>query len=299
MNDPRPAAASAGHTCPNCGSPVEERYCPRCGQRYADRLVSLRRMAAEFVDDQLSVNGTLPQTVGALLFRPGFLTSEYVAGRIVRYLPPFRLFLASTLAFFLVLSLVADPDILWRGVEDRGIDLSQVQVESAAGGERWNNVNFQIDSTRVPGWLMPAVERIQAQQDRMNSVPPRELLRAQVQAMIEAAAKVSFFLVPVFAALLMVLHLRRRRLYVEHFVFALHFHAAAFLLLTVGLVVGRVTFWWIVAALLALHLLLALKRVYAQSWGLTTMKLLALLVLYAGVLATGAGVASLVAVLLA
>ena len=43
-----------------------------------------------------------------------------------------------------------------------------------------------------------------------------------------------FLLVPFFAALLRLLYRRRESFFVPHLVFALHFHAAAFVLFTVG-----------------------------------------------------------------
>ncbi|MBW3629148.1 MAG: DUF3667 domain-containing protein [Gemmatimonadetes bacterium] len=56
-------------------------------------------MAAEGIQDQLSLGAELPVTLAALLFRPGHLTREYLAGRIVRYAPPLRLYLVASLAF--------------------------------------------------------------------------------------------------------------------------------------------------------------------------------------------------------
>ena len=43
-----------------------------------------------------------------------------------------------------------------------------------------------------------------------------------------------FLLVPFFGALLRLLYRRRESFFVPHLVFALHFHAAAFVLFTVG-----------------------------------------------------------------
>src|SRR5690606_10736791 len=90
--------------CPNCGDPTEGNYCPNCGQKRVHRRVSLRRMLAEVLEDQFALDSTLPRTLGSLLFRPGHLSSEYVGGRVNRYVPPFRLYLASSVLFFLLLT---------------------------------------------------------------------------------------------------------------------------------------------------------------------------------------------------
>lgn len=63
-------------------------------------------MLAEVLEDQLVLNRTLPRTLAALLFKPGKLTEEYVRGRIVSYIAPFRLYLVSSVVFFLMMSFV-------------------------------------------------------------------------------------------------------------------------------------------------------------------------------------------------
>src|SRR5690606_32835825 len=82
------------------------KYCPTCGQRKTEVLVSVRALLADVLEDQLVLNRALPRTVWNLLCKPGFLTEEYVRGRIVRYIAPFRLYLVSSVLFFLLLSFI-------------------------------------------------------------------------------------------------------------------------------------------------------------------------------------------------
>jgi hypothetical protein len=90
--------------CLNCGDPTPGRYCPSCGQQKTAVQVSIRAMVAEAVEDELSLDRRLPATLGALFLDPGQLTAEYVSGRIARYVRPFRLYLVSSVIFFLLLS---------------------------------------------------------------------------------------------------------------------------------------------------------------------------------------------------
>lgn len=92
--------------CLNCGNTTTGRFCPECGQRKVWVRVSVRAMLADVLEDQLALNRTLPRTVAALLIRPGFLTQEYVRGRIVSYIAPFRLYLVASVVFFLIVSFV-------------------------------------------------------------------------------------------------------------------------------------------------------------------------------------------------
>lgn len=90
--------------CLNCGDGTPGDYCRNCGQAKRRVAVSVRAMVADVLEDQLVLNRALPRTIYYLLLRPGLLTVEYVNGRIVRYIAPFRLYLATSVVFFLLLS---------------------------------------------------------------------------------------------------------------------------------------------------------------------------------------------------
>jgi hypothetical protein len=99
------------------------------------------------------------------------------------------------------------------------------------------------------------------------------------QDMLENAPKAMFVLLPLFALLLKAIYIRRRRLYIEHLVFALHTHAFLFALLSVeALLRGR--FGLVVFGIASLYLFLALRAVYGQSLVKTFAKFSLLLMAY-------------------
>ena len=98
--DAPPSESPAEALCANCGALLVGPYCAQCGQR-AEGSLSVRGLLSDVLEDQLSVSGSAAATVLPLLFRPGFLTQEYLRGRIVRYAAPFRVFLVSTTLFLL------------------------------------------------------------------------------------------------------------------------------------------------------------------------------------------------------
>jgi hypothetical protein len=97
-------------------------------------------------------------------------------------------------------------------------------------------------------------------------------------------------LIPMFALLLTVLYLLRRRLYMEHLIVALHSHAFIFLSLLLIVLCGMLSTWlkphaaiagWILGipqgALIAwipVYLLVMQKRIYRQGWVMTIVKFL-------------------------
>jgi hypothetical protein len=301
--------------CLNCGDPTVGFYCPQCGQRKVDMRVSLRRMLMEVMDDQLSVNSTLPRTLAALFFRPGHLTREYVQGRVVRYVPPFRLYLVSSLLFFILLPLVPGMEDLNVSIQDEArADSIRIAAEvdsvllararaagqdttpfvgapSKPGRGRNVNINFGPPPEQVIRPLRPFARRMQKTEERLNAMGPREAVRTLRDAFLDNAPTGIFLIMPLFALILKLLYARRKRFYVEHFVFALHVHSFAFLMLTVmmllqlGWLNALLSAWFMVA------LYIAMKRVYGQGYLKTLLKYVLLgqaylLILIVGVMAT-------------
>jgi len=297
--------------CLNCGDETVGMFCPRCGQRKVDVRVSLRRMLMEVMEDQLSVNSALPRTLGSLVFRPGHLTREYVQGRIVRYIPPFRLYLVSSLLFFVILPFIADPSQIQTEVEKgmrgdtvalgagastptRRSDTAAAPRRAVDDDEGGNNFSMNLgftDTTRVPQLLRPLNRRLQRGEERLNNMPPGEAIRTLVAAFEENAPTGVFLMMPLFAFILKLLYVRRKRFYVEHFVFALHVHSFAFLMFSLMLVLRVEWLNWTMGAWFILALYLAMKRVYGQGWFRTLVKFAILswayfFILMVGVLAT-------------
>ena len=127
-------------------------------------------------------------------------------------------------------------------------------------------------------------------------------------AVLSAVPSTLFVLVPVFALMLKLAYLLRRRLYMEHVVVALHSHA--FLCLDLLLVFGVIALDRVVApdgfadgmlrlaevllfGWMALYLLIMQKRVYRQGWIMTLLKYCALGSCYFVLLGIGIGLTAL------
>ena len=267
--------------CPNCGTFVDDRFCPHCGQKNVDRLLSLRRIAGDTLDDQLALNSALPRTLGALLTRPGFLTREYREGRIARYLAPFRLYLLASVVFFVAMSFVTNANKIWKDAEPR-----LREWEARNPGKHPANINLGFDSAEVPEWARPLARRALQQQDVLNAMPARESLRVQIESLNRNAPRAAFLLVPAFAAVLKLLYMgRRKRLYVEHFVFALHVQSFAFLLAAAAMILSGVPGRrYLVAGILLVYLLWAMKTAYAEGWPATVLRYVAVVLCYGSIL---------------
>ena len=89
--------------CHNCGAAVSGNFCPECGQETTLHVASAREFLHEFIGHYVALEGKLWKTLALLLFRPGKLTAEYIAGRRARYVQPLRIYLTLSILFFALL----------------------------------------------------------------------------------------------------------------------------------------------------------------------------------------------------
>lgn len=210
-------------TCTNCGAPRSGPYCAQCGQKNRNRIGPLRHLLAEVADELFSVDTRLVRTLKRLFFYPGALTTDYVQGRRVAYLRPFRLFVLSGVLLLLMTG-------LGRSLTDsRGtpmikpmVQLPSKEAEIAEMRARATDVRSDDSfSALVHATLVDATANAAENPERINRI---------VQERLSVLAAV---LLPAFAFLLYLLF--PGRFYAEHVVHALHLHAFTFAVLSIYL----------------------------------------------------------------
>lgn len=99
--------------CLNCSTELkpEFEYCPNCGQETQNTTESIGQFLKHFLSDYFTFDSKILRSFKPLLFQPGFLTNAFLSGKRVRYIPPLRMYIFISLAFFLVLSLLGDSSI--------------------------------------------------------------------------------------------------------------------------------------------------------------------------------------------
>ena len=88
-----------GEPCKNCGTPLEGWYCHTCGQNADTHHRSILHLIWEAIEGMFHLDGRLANTLPLLFFKPGKLAKDYMEGRIIRHVPPFRTFLVALLLF--------------------------------------------------------------------------------------------------------------------------------------------------------------------------------------------------------
>jgi hypothetical protein len=82
------------NNCPECGAQLVGQYCHRCGEKLPDAHdLTMKHFLHHGLHELTHFDSKIFRTLRMLLFRPGLLTVEYLAGRRHRYVLPLRLFL--------------------------------------------------------------------------------------------------------------------------------------------------------------------------------------------------------------
>jgi hypothetical protein len=252
--------------CANCGAPVTSPFCSNCGQRLASPVHSVSHFVAEATEDLTHLDSRAWATIRALLFKPGLLTRKFLDGQRVRYLPPLRLYLALSLAFFLVITLLPPSDtwVVVTNVKDL--------VSREQGPQKYcAQIQIPPEATARGRALLTAIQK----------ACTRDNGRTLHDAVFHAVSRAMFVFVPLLALVMMALYWRPRHFYIEHLLLLIHNHAFVFLLLTVWELVRRLMPWPVVqtvstlvmVAYIAWYVYKSMRRVYGQGRWLTLTKM--------------------------
>ena len=276
------APATARSDCANCGRPFvpeQRRFCPECGQETRILPPTLGEFLQQFGGAYFSTEGALWRTLKLLLFKPGELTRQYLAGRRKHHVLPLRLYLSISLITLLLVRVLAmgEVDMKPEASTEIATASSNLVINLAGGQVGLRNGVFFCDN--LPAWLCKRFQR------RIDIDPKAMASEVDVikERFLGNVGGAMFLLLPSFALWLKLVYLGRRLRYTEHLVFALHVHALWFLALVVVMTGPD---WLALGAMLGvpLYTLLAMKRVYGGRWWPRLLRAGVVSVLYGAVL---------------
>ena len=93
--------------CKNCNTKLndQDKFCSNCGQKNIDKL-NLKYLYEEILENVLNLDSKLFATLKGLIFKPGFLSKEFVLGRRKRYVLPVRFYIIVSVIFFFMVSMI-------------------------------------------------------------------------------------------------------------------------------------------------------------------------------------------------
>jgi len=129
--------------CLNCKSVIYGRYCHVCGQQNTEPKESFWGLITHFVYDITHFDGKFFATTKYLLFRPGYLATEYLRGRRASYLNPIRMYIFTS-AFFFILFFT----FIMKGEDEQRIFEDQRKEWLAEKAELEQKMGIEKDSAR-------------------------------------------------------------------------------------------------------------------------------------------------------
>jgi hypothetical protein len=256
--------------CTNCGhelaAPVPP-FCPQCGQETRIRAPRLGEFLQQFGGAYLATEGALWRTLKLLLFKPGELTRQYLAGRRKHYVLPLRLYLTISLVVLLAIRIVGVASIdgaMQIDAGDMPKEPKQLNYNLLALGEGTGAGMRKGEwfCEGLPGWVCKRLERVRAS----NPQELQQVMHNVGERLLANLGLGMFVLLPSFALWLKLVYWSRRLHYTEHLVFALHVHAFWFAMLALSLFNVP---WLSFAAFAAMpiYAIVAMRRVYGGRLG--------------------------------
>jgi len=268
-------------------------------------------LANDFIDDFFTLDSRLFKTIIPLLFKPGFLTLEYNKGRRVKYLPPLRMYLVLSVLIFLIpsdrsmdnepelnlgddvkIQETKDSKFTLLGANDFVVDLSKLKsneaykdsvIQTMWQGSKEHWAFFILGERRTKNLLGNC----------MNLLKNKENRNAFVLRYISKIPNMMFVLLPLFALLLSFFFRKQNMLYVQTLVFSLHFHSFFFFVLCLKQLMDMFFYlpkpivFILIAAFPFIYFIIALKKVYKQSYGMIILKAPIILSAYGMLLTLG------------
>lgn len=277
-------------SCRNCAAALNGPYCSACGQRIGHLHRPIWEIIEDFLHSVVHFDGRVWRTLRSLFLRPGEMSAEWADGKQVRYVPPIRLFIFTSLLLVIALSLSdvvllrlasapegsADSSSAALYADDRmivphtSLEVLSLAPATPPAGPMIDDAELQQLLGAENGQLL---SRLAADLNTLALNP-----RLANEAIGKSLSRFMMLAVPLMACLLWLFY--RGRFLAEHIVFALNTHTFFFIsllgaVLLVWISRGFIPGGWLLAALWAgfsLQFLLALKRMYQQGWGITIFK---------------------------
>ncbi len=220
-------------TCQNCGQTVEKRFCGNCGQENTETRQSFAHLVRHFIEDLTHYDTSFWLTIKYLLFRPAYLTKEFLKGRRSSFLPPVRLYIFISFVTFLLPYVVPDYSEGNRSSIKLKHPAELKHPADTASAHPLVKVpgNYtsvrQLDSAQA---LLPEAERMSAVERSMvvkyismQKYKEDELLDHVLESMTHSLPKALFIYMPLFALILWLFHNKKRWLFFDHAIFTLHY----------------------------------------------------------------------------
>ena len=285
--------------CKNCKHTFIGKFCPQCGQSKKDFDRPLKFFLVDFAGNIFAFDTRLWQSLKHILFCPGRMETNYINGKRIRYMPPFRMFVFVSFFLFLTLSWATG-----KTISKNKSDIQFLNGEAITDSiyndirERYPEINFsqQRSSKQLESATTDSI-KITAETSAPASFPQYLKGSGKIEHIIENPkmyidrffkyASWSLFLLMPFYGFLLWLNFRKsKRNYISHFLLSANQHIFIFVILILVLITGlafpskSVHPENYLLYLFPVYAMAGALRVYKRHWLRTGIRLLVLICTY-------------------
>lgn len=312
--------------CLNCESSLipDAEYCPQCGQAKKESRLDVSTLFRDFFSQVFNVDGRIFLTLRKM-WKPAFLTKEYVSGRRVSYFNPARFFITMLILHFILISYDISHSNIKLNSTDNAFKINTsnlavqydsliqviipeadtTQVDSLRKSlfkgivkpkEDFILKNFTVGETSFKKYKITRTDAYTLDFDKLykkyeiNSGWHQMIVRQYIRVTKNAEGSLPFLignlswgvilLLFTIAGFMWLLYFRGGYYYVEHCVLLLYYHAKAFLVINVFMIIEMIFSDHDFPALLILisyglsviYLYVTMKMYYQQGWFKTLIK---------------------------
>ncbi|MEY2496848.1 MAG: hypothetical protein QOD12_404 [Verrucomicrobiota bacterium] len=181
--------------CENCGAELHGHYCSKCGQAAVDYHRSFRHVIVDVLDSFLNWDSKFVRSIGLLLWRPGWLTNQFLEGRRVRFVHPLRLYLLVSIVFFLCARLIPVSEHQTMRPEDlppearARYEQKMAKLRAKKNVRSFLNFNHNSVAPTAPSASPTPAESVPLNRENEPNVPEPTATASESQVAIDEIAK--------------------------------------------------------------------------------------------------------------
>lgn len=290
--------------CKNCSHSYTGNFCPQCGQSVKDFDRPLKFFFVDFAGNIFAFDTRLWQSLKDILLRPGRMEANYISGKRIRYMPPFRLYVFVSFIFFLSLSWATRTSIS-KNQSELQIQTSKALADSIYNDvkEKHPEINIALNRNKGkdlnPRNLAEPSGRFAQAEDSILEIPDLNQSQAlgkmdhimknpemYMERFFKYASWSLFLLMPFYGFLLWLNFRKSKRNYISHFLLSVNHHVFIFVILLLMLFVGMLfpakTIYpeKYLLYLFPVYAWVGAVRLYQKHWLKAGIRLLVLIVFY-------------------
>ena len=264
-------------SCLNCEHhlDISDGFCSSCGQKNSSKPLNLKELLVEFFSGLISYDSRFRKTVSALVLRPGKLSKEYIQGKRIKYVNPFRFFISTAIIFFIAISWINRDNL--KEFKDTS---REEQIDNN------ENFNYEFDfEENSPAFKIANFIRANPRTnyiDTVDSLGIEETIINQLKfnflfgyarlkespigflnSLLPKLPFFLFFFIPIFTIFNSLLYIRRKIPYTHHLIFNYNQQTVFLILLFLAITLSSASLWFLV--LYVFYLYKSMRKFYNQS----------------------------------